>query len=69
MYQFTDDCLIGVDQIDNEHRRLFELVNEVANLLMRNDINRSDINAILMEFYTWIMILQKKNQKVSRWLV
>ena len=49
MYQFTDDCLIGVDQIDNEHRRLFELVNEVANLLMRNDINRSDVNAVLME--------------------
>ena len=39
MYQFTDDCLIGVDQIDNEHRRLFELVNEVANLLIKNDIN------------------------------
>ena len=49
MYQFTDDCLIGVDQIDNEHRRLFELVNEAANLLMRNDINRSDVNAVLME--------------------
>ena len=49
MYQFTDDCLIGVDQIDNEHRRLFELVNEAANLLMREDINRSDVNTILME--------------------
>ena len=49
MYQFTDDFLIGVDQIDNEHRRLFELVNEAANLLMRNDINRSDVNTILME--------------------
>ena len=49
MYQFTDDFLIGVDQIDNEHRRLFELVNEAANLLMRNDINRSDLDVILME--------------------
>ena len=49
MYQFTEDCLIGVDQIDNEHRRLFELVNEVANLLIKNDINRSDVNAVLME--------------------
>ncbi len=49
MYQFTDDCLIGVDQIDNEHRRLFELVNEVANLLMQDDINRSDVDAVLME--------------------
>ena len=49
MYQFTEDCLIGVDQIDNEHRRLFELVNEVANLLIKNDINRSDVNAVLLD--------------------
>ena len=43
MYQFTDDCLIGVDQIDNEHRRLFELVNEAANLLMREDLPTLDL--------------------------
>ena len=32
-YKFTDDCLIGVEQIDNEHRELFRLVGEVNDLL------------------------------------
>ena len=32
-YKFTDDCLIGVDQIDDEHRELFRLVGEVQDLL------------------------------------
>ena len=32
-YKFTDNCLIGVDQIDDEHRGLFRLVGEVHNLL------------------------------------
>ena len=29
MFTFTNDCLIGVLEIDNEHKRLFELINEV----------------------------------------
>lgn len=32
-YKFTDNCLIGVDQIDEEHRELFRLVGEVQDLL------------------------------------
>ena len=32
-YKFTDDCLIGVEQIDEEHRALFRLVEEVNELL------------------------------------
>lgn len=32
-YKFTDNCLIGVDQIDDEHRELFRLVGEVQDLL------------------------------------
>lgn len=32
MYQFTEDCLIGIEQIDNEHRTLFTLINEAAEL-------------------------------------
>ena len=32
MYQFTEDCLIGIEQIDEEHRRLFALINEAAAL-------------------------------------
>ncbi|MCD7725570.1 MAG: bacteriohemerythrin [Clostridiales bacterium] len=33
MYQFTDDCLIGVKQLDNEHRELFRIINEAMSLL------------------------------------
>ena len=32
MYQFTEDCLTGIEQIDDEHRRLFALINEAAAL-------------------------------------
>lgn len=37
MYYFTDDCLIGVKQIDEEHRELFNLIGDVQELL-ENDI-------------------------------
>ena len=66
MYQFTDDCLIGVDQIDNEHRRLFELVNEVANLLIKNDINRSDVNAVLMELDEYAVLHFKHEEEYMK---
>lgn len=37
MYYFTDDCLLGVDMIDNEHRELFRMINEMRELL-ENDM-------------------------------
>lgn len=33
MYQFTEDCLTGIPQIDEEHKKLFQLVNETMGLL------------------------------------
>lgn len=36
MFQFTDDCLIGIEQIDDEHRTLFELLNKAGYLLANN---------------------------------
>lgn len=33
MYLFTDDCLIGMEMIDNEHRGLFRIINETQELL------------------------------------
>ena len=35
MYKFTDDYLIGIDEIDNEHRRLFQMINEAIDLSKR----------------------------------
>lgn len=37
-YEFTKDCLIGVEQIDEEHRGLFQLVGEVHDLLENDEI-------------------------------
>ncbi len=34
MYQFTDDCLTGIETVDNEHRQLFQIINEIAETLM-----------------------------------
>ena len=32
-YEFTDDYLTGIDFVDEEHARLFEIANEVYDLL------------------------------------
>lgn len=37
MYQFTDDLRIGIPEIDEEHRQLFALVNEVLDALSLED--------------------------------
>lgn len=37
MYEFTNDCLLHIDQIDEEHRRLFQLLNETLSLLGQTD--------------------------------
>lgn len=37
MYQFTDDCRIGIPQIDKEHEQLFTLINEAYTLLNSKD--------------------------------
>ena len=42
MYKFTDDCLIGIEEIDNEHRRLFQMINEAIDLSKEN----MDVSAI-----------------------
>ena len=33
MFRFTEECLIGVESIDNEHRTLFAMINEGLELL------------------------------------
>lgn len=32
MYEFKEEFLTGIEQIDNEHRRLFEIANELYEL-------------------------------------
>lgn len=33
MFYFTDDCLTGIAQIDADHRKLFDLMNQIVELL------------------------------------
>lgn len=33
MFQFTKDCLIGVEQLDREHEHLFALLNSILDML------------------------------------
>lgn len=33
MYQFTEDCRIGIPEIDEEHKNFFQMVNEAFALL------------------------------------
>ncbi len=30
MYQFTDDCRVGIKEIDEEHEKLFDLINQAT---------------------------------------
>lgn len=49
MYRFTEDCLIGINQIDEEHRHLFELINAVMDLLHNDAITDKyhQLNAVM----------------------
>ena len=33
MYEFTEDCMIHIQKIDDEHRHLFALINEAVGLM------------------------------------
>jgi len=46
MYRFTEDCLIGVEEIDKEHQELFRIINEVEKLL-ENDMEKDQYDAIV----------------------
>ena len=37
MFTFTNDCLIGISEIDEEHKKLFELITKIDTTVKRND--------------------------------
>lgn len=36
-FQFTDDCIIGIEQIDVEHQYLFTILNQIVDTLHNNE--------------------------------
>ncbi len=55
MIQFTEDCLIGIESLDQDHRYLFELLGKISELL--NDIYCGDrynsIKELIEELQTY----------------
>ena len=49
MYQFTDDCLIGNETIDNEHRHLFGLIGAAAEAEKNPDANFEELLSGLLK--------------------
>lgn len=49
MFTFTKDCLIGVTEIDDEHKRLFELIGEVDAAIKSDENSVSTAMALLNE--------------------
>lgn len=39
MYQFTEDCLLGIQEIDEEHRKFFAIINDAHSLLASDGID------------------------------
>ncbi len=51
MFQFTEDCILGLTEIDQEHRELFALINKVADMLKNHYLpdRYEDIKDLLEE--------------------
>lgn len=43
MYQFSEDCLIGVELIDDEHRKLFAIMNEISAVLADSSMEPKEV--------------------------
>lgn len=48
MYEFTNDCLLHIDNIDEEHKKLFKLLNEAFTLVEVTE----DVTPIAKNFIT-----------------
>jgi len=56
MYRFTNDCLIGIPEIDSEHAHLFELLNKTDAALHAKDADVAAITSrLLNELYDYAM--------------
>lgn len=49
MFTFTKDCLIGVAEIDDEHKRLFELIGEVDSAVKAGSDSMATAMSLLNE--------------------
>ena len=48
MYEFTDDCRIGIPEIDSEHKQLFELINAAHDILSLDDVDLQQKSELIL---------------------
>lgn len=46
MYEFTEDCLLGIQEIDEEHQKFFTIINEAQSLFARQE---TDVKVVANE--------------------
>jgi hemerythrin len=65
MFEFTEDCLIGIEEIDNEHRHLFELINRGMELLEYHGEGDSydEIRALIAELENYAEVHFEHEEK------
>jgi hemerythrin len=49
MFQFTEDCVTGISQIDDEHRALFEMINRGQALMDAGEKGAKETRTLLLE--------------------
>ena len=62
-YQFTDDCLIGIEQIDAEHRKLFSMVNEAMEVLQRAEGEEQAVVELIFNLRNYAIIHFKHEEE------
>ena len=49
MYQFTEDCLTGILEVDEEHRQLFDMINQALGLSGEERNVSAEAKSLLLE--------------------
>jgi hemerythrin len=55
MYQFTEDCKVGIKEIDNEHAKLFELLNQTTEMIQNGGNSYSAAKKLLAQLKEYAM--------------
>lgn len=67
MYEFTDDCLIHIEEIDNEHRHLFSLINEsIAMVAEASDVTAISQRNLSQGLKTTLLIILHMKRHIWR---
>ena len=48
MYQFTEDCMTGITMVDEEHRQLFDTINQAVILTNSEENLSSEVKSLLL---------------------